>query len=181
VAARTGSDDDLRPKEAPYDVSMLNVDVAVGIVMIVGLVGTVLPFLPGLPVILVAALAWVLVDGSDPGQWLLFAFVAAVCVAGMVIGSILPARRAAQAGASKWVVVGGAVGLVVGAIAIPVVGAIIGWPVGIFVASMLATSDRRQAWAQTRATIAGVGLGTAIQFGAGVVAVGGWAIAAWRW
>jgi hypothetical protein len=79
------------------------------------------------------------------------------------------------------VLVGGAVGLVVGAIAIPVIGAVVGWPLGIFIASMLSTGDAKDAWTHTRATIAGVGIGTAAQFGAGVVAVGVWAVAAWRW
>jgi uncharacterized protein YqgC (DUF456 family) len=160
---------------------VISVDVAVGLAMLVGLVGTVLPFLPGLPVILVAALAWVVADGADAGQWWVFAFVAALCLAGTIVGSILPARRAARAGASRWVLAGGAVGLVIGAIAIPVVGAIIGWPLGILVASMLSTHDIDEAWTQTRATIAGVGIGTAVQFASGVVAVSGWAIAAWRW
>jgi uncharacterized protein YqgC (DUF456 family) len=165
----------------PADRAVLSVDAAVAIAMLVGLVGTVLPFLPGLPVILVSTLVWVIADGSDAGQWWVFGFVAAVCIAGMVIGSILPARRAARAGASRWVLVGGAIGLVVGAIVIPVVGAVVGWPLGIFVASMTTTHDLDAAWAQTRATIAGVGIGTAVQLGAGVVAVAGWAVAAWRW
>lgn len=160
---------------------MIDLDVAIGLVMLVGLVGTVLPLLPGLPVILVAALVWVIAGGSDAGRWWVFAIVAALCVAGMVLGSILPARRAARAGASRWILIGGAIGLVVGAVVIPVVGALVGWPIGVFVASMAATHDTTEAWTLTRATIAGVGIGTAVQFTAGVLAVAVWAVAAWRW
>jgi uncharacterized protein len=99
----------------------------------------------------------------------------------MVVGSVLPARRAARAGASRWIVVAGALGVVVGAITLPVVGALIGWPAGIFVGAWFATRDVERAWAMTRATIAGVGIGTAAQFGSGVVAVAVWAVAAWSW
>jgi uncharacterized protein len=156
-------------------------DVVIAIAMLVGLVGTVLPFLPGLPIIILAALVWVLGDGSDPGQWAIFAAVATICGAGMVIGSVLPARRAARAGASAWILVAGAIGLVAGAITIPVVGAIIGWPIGVLIGALLTTRDFNTAWTMTRATIAGVGFATAVQFGAGVIAVGIWAVAAWRW
>jgi uncharacterized protein YqgC (DUF456 family) len=159
----------------------MNVDVLVGLAMLVGLVGTVVPFLPGLPVIVVAALFWVVGDGSDPGQWIVFAIVASIAVAAIVVGAMVPARRTSAAGAPKWVLLAGAVGLVIGAIAIPVVGALVGWPIGIFAAEVLRTRDVGRAWTMTRVTIAAVGLGVAIQFSAGVGAVGIWAVAVWRW
>ena len=159
----------------------MNVDVAVGALMIVGLAGTVVPFLPGLPVIIIAALIWVVADGSDPGQWIVFAIVTAIAGAAIVAGSVVPARRASQAGAPAWVLVFGGVGLIVGAIAIPVVGALVGWPLGILLGEWMRTRDLTTAWATTRATIVGVGLSVAIQLGAGVVAVAIWAVAAVSW
>ena len=158
-----------------------NVDVIVGVAMAVGLIGTVVPLLPGLPVIVAAAFVWVIADGSDLGQWVVFAMVAAVAVAGMAIGAALPARGASAAGASPWAIVLGAVGAVVGAFVIPLVGAIIGWPLGVFVAECLRTRDPSAAWASTRGTVVGIARGTAVQFGAGLAAVSIWAIAAWRW
>ena len=159
----------------------INIDVIVAIAMAVGLVGTVVPFLPGLPVIVVAAFVWVVADGADPGEWVVFGIVATIAVAGMIVGALLPARRASTAGASRWALVTGAVGAVIGAIVIPVVGAFIGWPVGVFLAEWLRTRRGGSAWASTRATIVGVLHGTAVQFGAGVAAVSVWAVAAWRW
>jgi uncharacterized protein YqgC (DUF456 family) len=162
-------------------VNASTLDLVIAAAMLVGLAGTVVPFLPGLPIIVVAALVWVVADGADPGRWAVFAVVTAIAIAGIAIGSALPARRASRAGASRWIVVAGAIGLVLGAITIPLIGALIGWPLGVFAASWLTTRDLGRAWAMTRATIAGVGLGTAVQFGAGVLAVGTWAVAAWRW
>jgi len=159
----------------------VTIDLLVGLLMLVGLVGVVIPFLPGLPLIVVAAFAWVVAGGSDTGQWVVFIIVAAIAVAAMVVGSALPARRASGAGTSGWVLAAGAVGLVVGAIVIPIVGALIGWPVGVFVAELLRTRHVPTAVATTRATLVGMGIGIAIQFGGGVLAVAIWAAAAWRW
>jgi len=159
----------------------VNVDLLIGLVMLVGLVGVLIPFLPGLPVIALSAVAWAVLDGSDTGQWLIVGVVTVICVAAMVVSSVVPARRASGAGASGWVLVAGVAGLVIGAIAIPVVGALVGWPVGILVAEVIRTRNLATAWRTTRAALAGLGVGVAIQFGAGVVAVGIWAAAAWRW
>jgi uncharacterized protein YqgC (DUF456 family) len=79
------------------------------------------------------------------------------------------------------VLAAGVIGLVVGAFVIPIVGALIGWPVGVFVAEFLRTRHVATAVATTRATLAGMGIGIAIQFGGGVAAVAIWAAAAWRW
>jgi hypothetical protein len=149
--------------------------------MALGLIGTVVPLLPGLPVIIVAAFVWVIADGTDPGEWAVFAIVALVATAGMAIGAALPARGASAAGASPWALALGAVGAVVGAIFIPLVGALIGWPLGVLVAEWLRTRELSSAWASTRATVVGALHGTAVQFGAGLVAVSVWAGAAWRW
>ena len=123
---------------------------------------------------------WALTSGGLEA-WLVAVTVAAICVGAMVASSVLPARRAAGAGAPRWVLVSGIVGLIVGAIAIPVVGAIIGWPAGIFSAELARTRSLGTAWGTTSATLGGLGLGIAIQFGAGVAAVSLWAIAAWLW
>jgi uncharacterized protein YqgC (DUF456 family) len=159
----------------------VDVDVVVGLAMVVGLVGTLVPLLPGLPIIIAAAFAWVIADGADPGQWTVFAVVCVIAVAGMIIGSLLPARRASTAGAPRWVLGVGVVGAVVGALVIPFVGALIGWPVGVFVAEWLRTSDASRAWASMRATAVGVLQGATVQFGAGLVGVGIWAVAAVMW
>ena len=159
---------------------MVNVDVVIAVVMAVGLVGTIVPLLPGLPLIVIAAFVWVIVDGSDVTQWVVFGVIAVICVAGMIVGSALPARRASAAGASRLSLVAGAVGAVAGAIFIPVVGAFIGWPAGVFAAEWTRSRDASVALASTRATAVGLVHAAAIQFGVGVVAVAIWAIAVWR-
>ena len=159
---------------------MTDVEIIVGVAMAVGLVGTLVPLLPGLPLILVAAFVWVIADGADAAQWWVFGLVAVITVAGMVGGSILPARRASAAGAARVSLLAGAIGAVAGAIFIPIVGAFIGWPAGVFAAEWLRARDGSAAFASTRATVIGLVHGAAIQFGAGVAAVAIWLVAVLR-
>jgi uncharacterized protein YqgC (DUF456 family) len=158
---------------------MINVDVVVAVAMAVGLVGTVVPLLPGLPLIVSAALVWVIAGGTDPGQWWVFGVVAVISITGLIVGSVFPARRASAAGASRVSLLAGAIGAVAGAIFIPFVGAFIGWPAGVLTAEWLRSRDGSVAVASTKATVAGVVHGAAIQFGAGVVAVAIWSVAVW--
>jgi len=51
----------------------------------------------------------------------------------------------------------------------------------VFVAEWLRTSDASRAWASMRATAVGVLQGATVQFGAGLVGVGIWAVAAVMW
>jgi uncharacterized protein YqgC (DUF456 family) len=159
----------------------INVDVLIGVLMVLGLIGTVVPLLPGLALIVVAGFVWVVADGSDPGEWIVFGAVAAVAMTGMVIGLVLPARSAAAAGAPRGSLAVGAVGAVIGALVIPFVGALLGWPIGVYLAEWTRTRDASAAWVSTRATAVGLVRGAAVQFGAGLVAVSVWAIAALRW
>jgi uncharacterized protein YqgC (DUF456 family) len=157
---------------------MDELDLLVGLVMLAGLVGVLVPLLPGLPLILVAAFVWVIADGADAGQWVVFGLVAVITVTAMVASSVIPARRATSAGAPWWVLGAGAAGVMIGFFVIPVVGALVGGPIGIFLGELVRLRDRRTAWATTRATLRGIGVGIAIQMVAGVAAVAIWALAA---
>ncbi|HET6715014.1 MAG TPA: DUF456 domain-containing protein [Actinomycetota bacterium] len=155
---------------------MSELEVLVGIVMLVGLVGVVVPVFPGLLLVIGAGFVWATQRGG-PGAWGVFAILAAVGTAGIVASSVLPARRASSAGAPAWVVAAGAVGLVIGFFVVPVVGALIGFPAGVFVAELARHRHPGPAWRATWDALKNVGLGIAIQLGAGVVMIGIWAAA----
>jgi uncharacterized protein YqgC (DUF456 family) len=147
-----------------------------GLVMLVGLVGVVVPVFPGLIVVIGAGFVWALQRGG-PGAWAVFAIIAAVGIAAIAASSVLPARRASSAGAPAWVVAAGAVGLVVGFFVVPVIGALIGFPAGVFVAELVRHRRPGPAWRATWDALKGVGIGIAIQLGAGVVMIGVWVAA----
>jgi uncharacterized protein YqgC (DUF456 family) len=155
---------------------MSDTEIALGIAMLVGLVGTVVPIVPGLLLIAGAALVWGLVESSAIA-WFVVGAIVAIGMVGIVLGATLPARRTSARGAPSWVVLAGAAGLVVGFFAIPVIGALIGFPVGILVAELVRLRDVAAAWRSTREALKDVGLGIAIQLTAAVAMIGVWAIA----
>ncbi len=159
----------------------VNVDLIVGVGMLVGLAGIVVPLAPGLPLIVASAVLWGFADGSDAGHWVVVALIGLIAGAALVAAWVIPARRATGEGSPRWVLLAGAAGVVVGAIAIPIVGALVGGPLAILAAEWLRTRRLSTAWTTTRATLAGLGLGIAIQLAAGVVGVTIWAVAASRW
>lgn len=151
---------------------MSELEAVLGIVMLAGLVGVVVPVFPGLIVVIGAGFVWALQRGG--GAWAVFAIIAAVGIAGIVASNVLPARRASVAGAPAWVVAAGAVGLVVGFFVVPVIGALIGFPAGVFVAELVRHRRPGPAWRATWDALKGVGLGIAMQLTAGVVMIGVW-------
>jgi uncharacterized protein len=144
-----------------------------GLVMLIGLVGVVVPVFPGLILVMGAAALWAL-DVGGTASWVIAAAVALVGIGGIVASSVLPARRASAAGAPAWVIGAGAIGLVVGFFAIPVIGALIGFPAGVFVAELLRHRHPGPAWRATWDALKGVGMGIAIQLATGVVMIGIW-------
>jgi len=156
---------------------MSSLEVVVGLVMLVGLVGVVVPVFPGLVLVAGAGLVWA-IDLGGPGAWTVFAVMAAIAVGGIVASSVLPARRASAAGAPTWVVVAGVAGLVIGFFVVPVVGALVGFPAGVFVAELARHRHPGPAWRATWEALKNVGLGIAIQLAAGVAMIAVWLAAA---
>ena len=153
-------------------------EVVLALVMLAGLVGVLVPVLPGLLLIGGAAIAWAVVD--DPGSlgWAAVVVIVVIGVVGLVAPSWLSARRARGAGLPAWVMVAGVVGAIVGFFAIPVVGALLGWPAGVFVAELVRRRRTAPAWRSTVEALKGLGMGLVVQFVAGVVMIAVWALAA---
>ncbi|HWC70376.1 MAG TPA: DUF456 domain-containing protein [Actinomycetota bacterium] len=155
---------------------MTSAEIVLGLVMLVGLVGVVVPVFPGLVLVMGAGVLWA-VDRGGTAAWAVAAIMAVIGVGGIVASTVWPARRASAAGAPAWVIAAGIAGLVIGFFAVPVVGALLGFPAGIFVAELLRHRHPGPAWAATWNALRGVGLGIAIQLVAGVAMIATWAAA----
>jgi uncharacterized protein YqgC (DUF456 family) len=153
-----------------------DLEVILAIAMLIGLVGVIVPILPGLILIAGAGLVWAIAQ-PRPIHWAVVGIMAAIAVAGVTTSTVLPARRASSAGASRAAMASGAAGMVVGFFAIPVVGALVGFPAGVFLGELSKTRDAKASWARTLATIKGVGLGIVIQLAAGVAMIAIWVTA----
>ncbi len=152
---------------------MSTLEVVLVIVMLTGLVGVLVPVFPGLILVAGAGIVWAVQRGGA-FAWAIAIIMALIGIAGIVAASVLPVRRANDAGAPSWVVIAGGIGVVIGFFAVPVVGALIGFPAGVLVAELIRHRRLRPAWGATLEALKGVALGIVIQLAAGVVMIGVW-------
>jgi uncharacterized protein YqgC (DUF456 family) len=135
------------------------------LVMVVGLVGTVLPGLPSIELIWLATLGYGFFSGWGAwGPWL-FALLTVILIIGEFVMWWLGNTTARQTGAS-WQAIGASIVLgIIGMFVIPIVGALIGAMLGVFLVEFY----RRRNWREALKATTGVLWGTGLSFGAQVV------------
>jgi len=148
----------------------------VGLAILVGLVGIVIPVLPGTILIGLAVLAWAAFTGT-PAAWLVFGVCALLLAAGATLTWIITTRHTRAAGVpQRSLVIAGLAGIV-GFFVVPVVGLLIFFPLGLFLAEYLRLRDgaaaRHSAWVGLRAT----GLGMLGELGLALAAAAVWLVA----
>jgi uncharacterized protein YqgC (DUF456 family) len=148
-------------------------EVLVALVIAVGLVGILVPILPGSVLVAGAILVWAWTTGGTT-SWTVFAVAAVFIVAGTVVKYVLPGRRLQVAGipaSTQWfgVLLG-----VVGFFVVPVVGLLLGFVLGIYLAELRRVGSA-QAWPSTVHSLKAVGLSIVIELVAAVLATLAWA------
>jgi uncharacterized protein YqgC (DUF456 family) len=103
--------------------------------------------------------------------------IVGIAILGIAAPTWVSGRRATAAGLPGWVLLAGVAGAVAGFFLIPVVGALIGWPAGVFVAELARHRHPGPAWASTKEVLKNLGLGVAVQFVAGVAMIALWVLA----
>ncbi len=153
--------------------------VLVAAIMVVGLAGTILPILPGLWLIWAAALGYGVFAGFDVWSWVAMVLITAFAAAGTAAAVYVPQRKASSIGVPWWGQVFALVGAVVGFFLVPVVGAPLGFIVGILVVTLVRERHFQGALAATWATLKSMLVASGMQFGVGLVMVGVWVLWAW--
>lgn len=149
--------------------------VAVVALMVVGLIGIVIPVLPGSTLVALGILIWAVFTGDD--AWWVFAAALACMVAAWGVKYLVGGRTMARAGVGKWsLVVGGVAGIVLFFV-IPVVGLLIGFIGGTFVAEGLRLHDFRAGWTAALAATKAAGLLILIELAGALLAIGIWLLA----
>jgi uncharacterized protein YqgC (DUF456 family) len=144
----------------------------VALAVLVGLVGIVVPVLPGSVLILGAVLVWSIENGSATA-WGVFAVVATLLVVGAVVKYAVPGRRLKSAGVpQRTLLLGGALG-VVGFFVVPVVGLVLGFVLGVYLAEIQRVG-RDAAWPSTTHALKAVGVSMLIELAAGMLAALTW-------
>ena len=153
---------------------MTGVEILVALAIAVGLVGVLLPVLPGSLLVLTAILVWALDVGTGAG-WVVLSVATAFLALGAVVKYVVPGRRLKDAGIpTSTLLLGGVLG-VVGFFVVPVIGLLIGFVLGVYLAELQRTT-RQEAWPATVHAIKAVGLSVLIELTATLLAALTWVV-----
>lgn len=148
-------------------------EIVVALVIAVGIIGIVVPILPGSILVGGAIVVWAFeVGGATAGS------VAAVAVLLLVVGAVVkyavPGRRLKASGPPNRTLLFGALVGIVGFFVVPVIGLVLGFVLGVYVAERVRIGAAL-AWPSTKAALKAVGLGILIELAAAVLAAAVWA------
>ena len=153
--------------------------VFIAVVMVVGIAGTVLPILPGLWVIWGAAVFYGILAGFGTGGWIAMAVITVFAIIGTASALYLPQRSATAVGVPWWGQVIALGFAVAGFFLVPVVGAPLGFVVGILVTTIVRERQVTGALVATWATLKAMLLASGVQFAIGLMMMSVWVL--WVW
>jgi uncharacterized protein YqgC (DUF456 family) len=149
--------------------------VLVALAIAVGLVGIVVPLLPGTLLVFGAIAVWAFVE-NDVSGWVTLGVAAALLAVATLIKYLWPMRRMREADVSTWSLVAGAVLGIIGFFVIPVLGLVIGFVLGIYLAELANRRDQRVAWTSTKHALKGVALSVGVELCGALLATAVWVV-----
>jgi uncharacterized protein len=149
-------------------------EVLVALAIAVGVVGVVVPVLPGSLLVLAAILVWAWNIGGATA-WAVFAVAALFLAVGAVVKYVVPGRRLKEGGIPGSTLLLGSVLGIIGFFVIPVVGLLIGFVLGVYLAELHRVGGQ-QAWPATKHALRAVGLSLLIELVANLLAAATWVV-----
>ena len=150
--------------------------VLVALAIAVGLVGILVPLLPGTVLVFGAILVWALFERTTVA-WVTLGIVAALLAATLLVKYLWPMRRMKSADVGTLSLVAGAVLGIIGFFVVPVLGLVIGFVLGVYLAELAKRRDQRVAWTSTVHAIKGVALSVGVELAGGLLATVAWVVA----
>jgi uncharacterized protein YqgC (DUF456 family) len=150
--------------------------VLVALAIAVGLVGILVPLLPGTVLVFGAILVWALFERTTVA-WVTLGIVAALLAATLLVKYLWPMRRMKSADVGTLSLVAGAVLGIIGFFVVPVLGLVIGFVLGVYLAELAKRRDQRVAWTSTVHAIKGVALSVGVELAGGLLATVVWVVA----
>ena len=147
----------------------------VALALIVSAAGILVPVLPGTLLALAALFVWALVTGG--GAWTAFGVMALLIAGGQVLKYLLPHRSMTAAGVPGRTIVVGGIAAIVGFFVIPVVGLVVGFLGGVYVAEHARLRDWNRAWNSTWVAMKATGFSILIELAALLLAASVWVAA----
>lgn len=148
--------------------------VLVALAIAVGLIGIVVPILPGALLVGAAILAWAVIE-NNPTAWVTFGVAAVLIGVSTIIKYTWPMKRMRAADVGTKTLLAGAVLGIIGFFVIPVLGLVIGFVLGIYLAELANRKDQRLAWTSTKHALKGVALSIFVELTGALFATAAWA------
>ena len=149
--------------------------ILVAVAIAVGLVGVLVPLLPGTLLVYAAIAVWAIVEQNTVG-WVVLGVVTAVLGASLLVKYLWPVKRMRAADVSPATLAAGAVAGVIGFFVIPVLGLLVGFVLGVYLAELVHRRDQRRAWASTVHAVKGVALSVGVELAGGLLATAAWVV-----
>jgi uncharacterized protein len=147
--------------------------VLVAVAIAVGLVGIVLPLLPGTLLVFGAIAVWAVVE-NNVTAWVTLAVVTVLLGVATLIKYLWPMRRMRAADVRTLSLVAGAVLGIIGFFVIPVLGLVIGFVLGVYLAELANRRDQQVAWTSTKHAVKGVALSVGVELAGALLATVAW-------
>jgi uncharacterized protein YqgC (DUF456 family) len=147
--------------------------VLVALAIAIGLIGIVVPLLPGTLLVFGAIAVWAVVENNVTG-WVTLGVVAALLAVATLIKYMWPMRRMRAADVRTLSLVAGAVLGIIGFFVIPVVGLVIGFVLGVYLAELANRREQRLAWTSTKHALKGVALSVGVELCGALLATVVW-------
>ena len=137
--------------------------------------GIVVPLLPGTLLVFGAIAVWAAIE-HNVTSWVTLGVVGALIAVSTAIKYLWPVRRMRAADVSTWSLVAGAVLGIIGFFVIPVLGLVIGFVLGIYLAELAHRRNQRAAWTSTVHALKGVVLSVGVELCGALLATAAWAV-----
>jgi uncharacterized protein len=152
--------------------------VLVALAIAVGLAGIIIPILPGGLLVFGAIAVWAWIEGTTV-SWVTLGIVAVLFIAAEVIKYTWPVKRMRQADVRTSSLVAGGVLGVIGFFVIPVLGLLLGFVLGVFLAELGVRRNTTRAWVSTLHALKGVALSVGVELTGALASTLVWFVAIW--
>ena len=148
--------------------------VLVALVIAVGIVGLIVPLLPGILLVYAAIVVWAVIEHAV-AAWVTLGVVTVLIGATTLIKYMWPMKRMRSADVGTMTLLAGAVLGIIGFFVIPIVGLVIGFVLGVYLAELANRHDQRVAWTSTKHALKGVALSVGVELTGALLATAAWA------
>ncbi|WP_192767656.1 DUF456 domain-containing protein [Plantactinospora soyae] len=153
------------------------VTILCGVTIVIGVCGVIVPMIPGLILCWLGVLVWAFFgDGAGVGRWVVLGLATVITLLGTTVKYLWPGRNLKRSGVPNLSLLAGGVLGIVGFFVVPVVGLVLGFVLGLWLAELARLGEARLAWPSTKHALQAVGLALLVELAAALSITGVWLV-----